>query len=69
MSSSYSFAPSTERSHPESDLQIVQSVLGLDCMIVVVGYTSTVLHLCRVAVASFVADWCYMEDTSDPCSS
>ena len=60
MSSSYSFAPSTERSHPESDLQMVWSVVGLDCMIDVAEYTSTVLHLRRVAVASFVADRCYM---------
>ena len=48
---------------------MVRSVLGLDCMIAVAGYTSTVLQLHRVAVASFVADRCYMEDTSDPCSS
>ena len=48
---------------------MVQSVVGLDCMIVVVGYTSTVLHSRRVDVASFVVDRCYMEDTSDPCSS
>ena len=38
-------------------------------MIVVAGYTSTVLHSCRVALARFVADRCYMEDTPDPCSS
>ena len=70
MSSFYSFAPSIERSHPESDLQMVRSVVGLDCMIIVPGYLSTVLHSRRVAVASFVADRCYMmEDTSDPCSS
>ena len=48
---------------------MVRSVIELDCMIAVVGYTSTVLHLRRVAVASFVADRCYMEDTSHPCSS
>ena len=39
-------------------------------MIAVPEYTSIVLHLRRVAVASFVSDWCYMmEDTSNPCSS
>ena len=69
MSSSYLFAPSSERSHQESDLQMVRSVVELDCTIAVAGYTSTVLHSCRVVVASFVADWCYIEDTSDPCSS
>ena len=70
MSSSCSFAPSTERSHPESDLQMVRSVVELDCMIVVAGYTSTVLYFHRAAVASFVADrCCKMEDTLDLCSS
>ena len=44
-------------------------VVELDCTIVVVGYMSTVLHSRRVAVASFVADRCYMEDTPDLCSS
>ena len=48
---------------------MVRSVVELDCMIAVARYTSAVLYLCRVAVASFVADRCYMEDTSDPCSS
>ena len=48
---------------------MVQSVVELDCTIAVAGYTSTVLSLRRVAVASFVADRCYMEDTYDPCSS
>ena len=48
---------------------MVWSVVELDCTIAVAGYTSIVLHLRRVAVASFVADRCYMEDTSDPCSS
>ena len=38
-------------------------------MIVVAKYTSAVLHSRRVAVASFVADRCYMDDTSNPCSS
>ena len=38
-------------------------------MIAVVEYMSTILHSRRVVVASFVADRCYMEDTSDPCSS
>ena len=56
MSSSCSFAPSTERSHPELDLQMVRSVMELDCTIAVAGYTSIVLHLRRVVVASFVAD-------------
>ena len=70
MSSSCSFAPSTERSHPKSDLQMVRSDVELDCTIVVAGYTSTVLHSRRVAVGSFVANrCCKMEDTSDPCSS
>ena len=64
-----SFAPSTKRSHPESDFQMVLSVMGLDCMIDMVGYMSIVLYSCRVAVASFVANRCYMEDTYDPCSS
>ena len=47
----------------------MRSVVKLDCMIFVAGYTSTVLHLRRVAFASFVADRSYMEDTSDLCSS
>ena len=43
---------------------MVRSVVELDCMIVVVGYTSTVLHSCRAAVGNFVADrCCKMEDT------
>ena len=44
-------------------------VVDLDCTIAVAGYTLTVLHLRRVAIASFVVDRCYMEDTSDLCSS
>ena len=36
-------------------------------MIVVAGYTSTVLYLRRVA--NFVADRCCKEDTFDSCSS
>ena len=48
---------------------MVRSVVELDCTIAVAEYTSTVLHLRRVAVASFVAGQCYMEDTSDRCSS
>ena len=47
----------------------MRSVVELDFMIVVAGYTSSVLHSRRVVVASFVADLCYMEDTSNPCSS
>ena len=48
---------------------MVRVVVELDCTIAVEGYTSTVLHLRRVAVASFVADRCYMEDMSDLSSS
>ena len=48
---------------------MVRSVVELGCMIDVAGYTSTVLHSRTVAVVSFVANRCYMEDTSDPCSS
>ena len=48
---------------------MVRSVVELDCTVAVTEYTSTVLHLRRVAAASFVADWCYMEDASDRCSS
>ena len=49
---------------------MVRSVVELDCTIVVVGYTLTVLYLRRVAVANFIADRRYkMEDTLDPCSS
>ena len=48
---------------------MVRSVVELDYTIAVGGYTSAVLHLRRVAVVSFVAVRCYMEDTSDPCSS
>ena len=48
---------------------MVRSVVGLDCTIAVAGYTSIFLHLRRIAVASFVADRCFMEDMSDPCSS
>ena len=67
-SSFCSFAPSIERSHPESDMKMAWSVLELDCMIVVVENTSTVLYSCRVA--NFVADrHCKMEDTLAPYSS
>ena len=39
-------------------------------MIVVAGYTLTVLYSRRVAVANFVVDQHYkMEDTFDQCSS
>ena len=48
---------------------MVRSAVELDCTIAVAGYTSTFLHLRRVAVASYVVDRCYMEDTSDLCSS
>ena len=48
---------------------MVRSVMGLGCTIFVTGYMSIILHSRRVTVASFVADRCYMEDTSDPCSS
>ena len=48
---------------------MVRSIVGLDCTIYVVEYTSTVLNSHRVAVASFVVYRCYMEDTSDLCSS
>ena len=48
---------------------MVRVVVGLDCTISVTGYTLTILHLRRAAVASFVVDRCYIEDTSDPCSS
>ena len=48
---------------------MVRSVVELDCTNAVIEYTAAVLHLRRVDVASFVADRCYMEDTSDPCSS
>ena len=49
---------------------MVRSVVQLDCVIDVAEYTSTVLDLRRVAVASFVADrCCKMEDTLGPCSS
>ena len=48
---------------------MVQSVLELDCMIYVAGYTLTVLHSRRAAVANFFADHNYkMEDTLDLCS-
>ena len=48
---------------------MVRSVMELDCTIATAGYTSTILHSRRVAVASFFADRCYMEDTSHPYSS
>ena len=48
---------------------MVRSIVELDYTIAMAGYTSTVLHSRRVAVASFVADRCYKEDTSDLCSS
>ena len=48
---------------------MVRSVVELDCTIAVAEYMSTILHSRRVAIASFVADRCYMEDTYDPCSS
>ena len=35
--------------------------MELDCTITVARYTLTILHLRRVATASFVADRCYME--------
>ena len=49
---------------------MVRSIIELDCMIAVAGYTLTVLYSQRVAVANFVADrCCKMEDTLDPYSS
>ena len=49
---------------------MVRSVVKLDCMIAVAGYTLTVLYSHRVSIASFVVDQCYMmEDTSNPCFS
>ena len=48
---------------------MVRSVVELDCTIAVAEYTSIVLNLRRVTAASFVADRCYMEDTSDRYSS
>ena len=49
---------------------MVRSVVELDCIIVVAGYTSTVLYSRRIAVANFVADRHYkMKDTLDLCSS
>ena len=56
MSSSCSFATSTERSHLELDLHMVRPVVELDCTISMAEYTLTVLHSRRVVVASFVAD-------------
>ena len=48
---------------------MVQSVVELDSMMTMIGYTSTVLYSRRVAVANFVADRsCKMEDTLDVCS-
>ena len=70
MSSFCSFVPSTKRSHPELDLKMVRSVVELDCMMAVTGYTSTVLCSRRVAVVNFVADQsCKIEDMLDRCSS
>ena len=34
---------------------MVRSVMGLDCMIAVAGYTSILLHLRRVAVANVLS--------------
>ena len=49
---------------------MVQSVVELDCMMVVTRYTSIALYSRRVVVANFIAEWsCEMEDTLDPCSS
>ena len=48
---------------------MVRSLVELDCTIAVAEYTSTVLHSHRVVVVSFVADRCYMEDTSYQCST
>ena len=49
---------------------MVRSVVELDCMIAMEGYTLTVLHLLRTVVASFVVDrCCKMEDMPDLCSS
>ena len=48
---------------------MVRSVVELDYTIAMAGHTSTILHLRMVVVASFVANRCYMEDTSDVCSS
>ena len=55
MSSFCSCSPSTERSHPESDLLMMQLVMELECMMGVIGYTSTVLYSRRVAVVNFFA--------------
>ena len=49
---------------------MMRSVVELDCMIVVAGYTSTVVYSRRVAAVNFFADrCCTMEDTPDQCSS
>ena len=49
---------------------MVRSVVELDYMIDVAGYTSTILYSHRVLIANFVADWYYKkEDTLDQCSS
>ena len=49
---------------------MVWSVVEFEFMVVVIGYTSTFLYLCRVAVVNFVADWsCKMEDTLDQSNS
>ena len=55
---------------PKSDLQMVRSVLELDCMMVVTRYMSTILYWRKVVGANFVADQNHkMEDTLDLCSS
>ena len=48
---------------------MTQSIMELGCMTTVGEYTSIVLHSRRAAVASFVADRCYMGDTFDLYSS
>ena len=49
---------------------MVRLIMELECMVVVTGYTSTVLYLRRVAVMNFVTDRsCKMENTVDRCSS
>ena len=65
MSSSCSFALLIARLPQESGLMLVHSTVGLECRIVVVGHTLSVLCLCRV-----VADRCCMlEYMYDPYSS
>ena len=70
MSSLCSFAPSTKRSHPESNLSMMRPVMELECMVAMTSYISIVLYWRRVAGLNYVNEKsCRVEEMLDRCSS